>query len=251
VACVVVLCALAAPQLDAAAEDEPGITREQADAILEELKAVRGLLEQLVEERQPKPARRRGPGSPVRVSTAGAPALGRQDAPVTVVEFTDYECPFCKRFHQTTFESLKRDYIDTGQVRWVVRDLPLPIHPNARAAAQAAHCAGEQGRFWEMRETLFANAPAASAEVFRKYGADLDLDVEAYVACLNSGRFLDPVDKDAAEANGLRITGTPTFVVGRTEDQWVEGRPIVGAQSYAVFDGAIRLQLREPGGTGD
>jgi protein-disulfide isomerase len=231
------------PEQAIAADESSGITQEQVAEILQELKAIRRLLEQM-DRQQARPA---PPASAVsdtaRVSIKDRPALGEPDAPVTVVEFTDYECPFCKRFHQTTFKSLTRDYIDTGKVKWVVLDLPLPMHPNARQAAQAAHCAGEQQRFWQMREALFENAPLGGPESLRDYGQKLGLDEQSFENCLASDRYLSQVDRDSEAATGVRITGTPTFIIGKTAAESIEGKKLVGAQSYAVFDGAIRLLL--------
>jgi protein-disulfide isomerase len=237
----VTLCADTALPRAAADEIATGITQQQADAILQELKSIRELLEQMnIQQARPAPPVSAGSDT-ARVSIKDRPALGEQD--VTVVEFTDYECPFCKRFHQTTFKSLSRDYIDTGKVRWVVLDLPLPMHPNARQAAQAAHCAGEQQRFWQMREALFENAPLGGPESLRDYGQELGLDEPSFQNCLASDRYLSQVDRDSEAATGVRITGTPTFIIGKTGDEWIEGKKLVGAQSYAVFDGAIRLLL--------
>lgn len=229
----------------AAADPPPGITREQTDAILQELRSIRELLEQMnIQQARPAPPASSA-ADPARVSIKDRPSLGASDAPVTVVEFADYECPFCKRFHQTTFNSLSRDYIDTGKVQWIVLDLPLPMHPNASKAAQAAHCAGEQDKFWEMRKLLFGNSPLPGPEAPGGYGLQLGLDQKAFADCLTSDRYLDQIDADSAAAAGIRITGTPSFIVGRRGGDWVEGKKIVGAQSYAVFDSAIRLALAD------
>jgi len=227
--------------------DEPasGITNAQADAILKELKSIRELLERMDIQQ----ARLAPPASAVTdsasISIKNRPALGAPDAPVTVVEFTDYECPFCKRFHQTTFKSLRRDYIDNGKVRWVVLDLPLPMHPNATKAAQVAHCAGEQDKFWEMRKVLFDNAPMPEPEVLNRHGKQLSLDEKLFDDCLANDRHLDQIAADSASAAGIRITGTPSFIIGKSDGDRVEGKKIIGAQSYAVFDSAIRLALQE------
>jgi protein-disulfide isomerase len=233
------------PRQVVAAEQPSGITQEQGAAILQELRSMRELLEQMSRQ-QARPAQTASPApDTARVSAKDRPAIGAPDAPVTVVEFTDYECPFCKRFHQTTFKSLKRDYIDTGKVRWVVLDLPLPIHPNAGKTAQAAHCAGEQDKFWEMRAVLFDNAPTPDPESLAGYGQQLGLDKQTFEDCLISDRYLGQIGNDSEAAAGNRITGTPTFIIGKSGGDWIEGKRIIGAQSYAVFDGAIRLVLPE------
>jgi len=235
---------LATPPLAAAARpDGGGITAEQADAILEELRAIRTLLEQdgATRPRPETPA----PSAPkvVQLPWVDRPTLGTPSADVVVIEFTDYACPYCQRFHQITWPILKRDFVDTGQVRWAVRDLPLPIHPNARSAAQAAHCAGEQGSFWEMRSALFAGQRDLGREALEKFAGQVGAGRAAFRRCLDSTRYLDEIDSDSRDAANIRITGTPTFLIGRRKGDHVEGRLIIGAQGSAVFDGAIRLEL--------
>src|SRR5215813_13611341 len=133
---------------------EQGITRQQADEILNELRQIRQLL-----ERQGKA----GGAQPEQISRAklnldGFAMLGSKEAPVTIVEFTDYQCPFCQRFHVTTFPELKKKYVDTGKARFFSRDMPLiELHSNAMRAAQASRCAGEQNQYWTLREWMSAN----------------------------------------------------------------------------------------------
>src|SRR3989440_6854912 len=116
------------------------------------------------------------PSGPVRTSVADGPLLGRADAPVTLVEFADYQCPFCQRFFATTLPALKKDYIDTGKLRYVFRDFPLDMHAHARQSAEAAHCAGEQGKYWAMHDALFQHQgaldPPQLAEYARAVGVD-------------------------------------------------------------------------------
>ena len=131
-----------------------GITREQADEILNELRQIRQLLEN---QAAAGPQQSGEQIIKAKVSIQGAYALGSRDAPLTMVEFTDFQCPFCQRFHVNTFAELKRDYIDTGKLRFVSRDLPLDFHPNAMQAAEAGRCAGEQGQFWAMRDRMNAS----------------------------------------------------------------------------------------------
>lgn len=223
-----------------------GLTGSQADAILEELKQIRALLEEMKKDRQGVAQAPTRPVTPptAEVSIAGDPALGAPDAPVTVVEFTDYQCPYCLRFVQNTFTRLEADYIDTGKVRWVVRDMPLGFHAHARKAAQAAHCAGEQDRFWEMRTVLFTNAKQLEAERLPRYAQIIGLDQDAFDACLSSDRHLAQIDADIRDASEAKITGTPTFVVGRADGDRVQGRRIIGARDYQVFAAEIDKLLK-------
>jgi len=230
----------------AGAGNEPStITRDQADAVLQELKEIRKLLES-IDKKAVAQAPRRPPVPPTaKVSIKDSESLGSADAPVTVVEFTDYQCPYCLKFVNDTFLKLKAEFIDTGKVRWVVRDMPLGFHKNARKAAQAAHCAGEQDRFWEMRGVLFANATKLEEENMPSYAQTLGLDMPAFDACLASDRHLAAIDKSTQDAGGVQITGTPTFVVGKATGDWVEGKRVVGARDFKIFQENIRKVLAE------
>lgn len=217
---------------------------EQAEAMVEELRAIRRLLEKLQQQ-----GGAGAPGAAKTPTTATVdlddkrPVVGSKQAPVTVVEFTDYQCPFCRRFAHSTFPLLKRDYIDTGKVRWQVRDLPLSFHQDARKAAQAALCAGEQDRFWKMRDSLFRNSANLGGEHLQAYAAELKLDMQAFNACLDSRRYLQDIDNDVAAARRMRITGTPTFVIGKSGAGKMTGTLVIGAQSPAVFAAQIERTL--------
>ena len=139
------------------------ITKEQADEIVGELKQIRQLLEkqqeQLARVMAQQPSAVRLPPERVQMNVGhGWHSIGRPDAPVTLVEFADYQCPFCKRFHKNTYAELKKTYIDTGQVRFVSRDFPMEFHPLALRAAEAARCAGDQNKYWEMRDALYSTS---------------------------------------------------------------------------------------------
>jgi len=221
------------------------ITPDQADAIVQELKEIRKLLES-IDKKSVAQAPKRPPVPPTaKVSVKDSPVLGSADAPVTVVEFTDYQCTYCLRFIQQTFPKLKEEFIDTGKVRWVIRDMPLGFHKNARKAAQAAHCAGEQDKFWEMRAVLFANAKKLEAENLPNYAQTMGLDMTAFDACLASDRHLAAIDKSMQDASGVQITGTPTFVIGKASGDWVEGKRVVGARDFKTFEENIRILLDE------
>jgi protein-disulfide isomerase len=184
----------------------------------------------------------------VRVSVAGAPMLGRPDAPVTLVEFSDYQCPFCQRFFLATLPTIKRDYIDAGKLRYLFLDFPLErIHPQAREAAVAAHCAGEQGKFWEMHDLLFQHQEALDPPRLREYGRRLGLDGPAFDACLASDKYAARIKQEIAEGIAAGVEGTPSFVVGKTRPgDSVEGALIVGAQPMEVFRQIIDQLLAQP-----
>jgi protein-disulfide isomerase len=229
-----------------AGEDQAAaITRDQADAIVQELREIRKLLESIDKKNVAQAPRRPAVPPTARVSIKDSASLGADDAPVTVVEFTDYQCPYCLRFVRETFPKLKEQFIDTGKVRWVVRDMPLGFHQNARKAAQAAHCAGEQDRFWEMRGVLFANARQLEEANLPKYAREVGLDAAAFASCLASERHLAGIDRSSQDAGGVQITGTPTFVIGKAASDWVEGKRVVGARDYKVFEAPILEVLEE------
>src|SRR5579863_5143324 len=142
-------------------------------------------------------------------------ALGRSDAPLTLLEFTDYQCPFCRRFQAETWPLLKKNYIDTGKLRFIVRDLPLQFHSSALPAAEAAHCAGEQGKFWEMHQALLTGAdPLADGGIDRR-ATQLGLDLERLHACTRANRYESAIARNMAAAQALNVNGTPAFVLGR------------------------------------
>jgi len=179
------LIALPAMFLVPLAADDPTITRQQADDILNELRQIRQLLEKQAKQ---APAQQAALEQPTRASVnlEGANSMGSKDAALTLVEFTDYQCPFCQRFHLNTFNDIKKNYIDTGKVRFYSRDLPLDFHGNALRAAQAARCAGDQGQFWQMRDAMGTNADKLELDNLVKYAQDLKLDVAAFRACVKA-----------------------------------------------------------------
>jgi protein-disulfide isomerase len=236
--------AICGAESTATAAAAPALNQDATQAILQELREIRRVLEKIERQGQSQPAQR--PDTPKTASVSigkETTLLGAADAPVTVVEFTDYQCPFCKRFVQTTFPMLKRDFIDTGKVRWIVRDLPLGFHPNANKAAQAAHCAADQGRYWEMRDTLFRNNTNLGVQQLPGYAREIGLDVTAFEACLSGDRHQALIDQSSQEANRIRITGTPSFVIGKTAGDTVSGQLVIGAQAPAVFTAAIQRVL--------
>lgn len=220
----------------------PGITREQADAILAELREIRRVLD---EQPRARPAEAAREQKSTRVRADGGFAIGSPTAAVTVVEYTDYQCPFCERHHDRTFPELRKNYVDTGRVRYVVRDLPLSFHAMAEPAAVGGRCAGEQGRFWEARDALFAVEGELKPDGIRTTLLGLGLDAARYDACVKNPATLAAVQADADEAAAAGISGTPSFVVGRTVDGAVEGTVISGAQSYAAFAARIDALLAD------
>lgn len=224
-------------------------TKDQADAIVSELKLIRQLLEkqqaQFAAAMAPRPVPAPAPSEKVQMSVGeGWHSIGRANAPVTLVEFADYQCPFCKKFHTDAYAELKKNYIDTGKVRFVSRDLPLEFHPFALKAAEAARCAGEQQKYWELRDALYSNAAPPSDDVISQAVGALSIDKIAFQSCLASEKYKADVQNDAVEAAKLQISGTPTFVLARSAKDKLDGVRIVGAQPFAAFQSAIDSLLK-------
>ena len=215
-----------------------GITQQQADQMLKELKAIREAL-----ERVSPPAGQAPADKEVSLNDLTGPAMGKPDAPLTLVEFTDLQCPYCNRFTATTFEQLKAAYIDTGMVRYVSRDFPLDFHPQALPAARAARCAAEQGKYYEMRLSLLRNASRLSPDFITATAQGLKLDMVAFTPCAASTRFDAAIKRDTDVGMKLGIEGTPSFVLGRTTPTGVSGVLVVGAQPFQVFETKIKEQL--------
>jgi protein-disulfide isomerase len=228
-----------------------GITRDQADAILNELKQIHTLLanqQTAAAAAAAKPAAVQAAAAPsdkVKMSVGkGWYAMGKDDAPVTMVEFTDYQCPFCRKFERDSFAELKKDYIDTGKVRFVSRDLPLEFHPNAAPAAEAVRCAGEQHKFWEMHDAIMQDsATDLSADSILKYGDKVGLDPTAFRACVADKKFVAAIQKDTTDAGTLGISGTPSFVIAKTATDQMDGVRIVGAVPFTVYESTIKDML--------
>jgi protein-disulfide isomerase len=171
--------------------------------------------------------------------------LGDAKAPLVLVEYTDLQCPFCQQFHNTAFAQIKANYIDTGKVRFVSRDFPLDFHENARRAATAGRCAAEQGKYWEMRHVMIVNAEALKADNLASYAGTVKLDVPKFKSCLESDKFKAQIDQDIAEGGVAGVQGTPSFVIGRLENDKLQGVRMVGAMPYAQFDAKIQEMLGE------
>lgn len=188
------------------------------------------------------------PASGERKARDDAPfnVIGREDAPVTIIEFTDLQCPYCARYANQTWPRLKREYVDTGKLRYTSRDLPLPIHDFALPAAVASRCAGEQGRFWEYREALFAAQSLLGTEPYGRIASGLGLDVERLEACRIDGRQEANVRADLALATRQGIDSTPTFVIGRVVDGEFRGEVVSGAQPYEFFKTKLDALLAAP-----
>lgn len=174
----------------------------------------------------------------VEVEIGDSPIKGDKNSKVTMVEFTDYECPFCGRHYQQAYSDIVKNYVGNGKVRIVIKEFPLSFHPEAQKAAEAVHCVREQmddKGYFEMHDKLFENQQSLSIENEKKWARELGVDGTKFDACLDSGKFAKKVKDDANYGQKIGISGTPGF--------FINGRIISGACPYATFSQAIESEL--------
>lgn len=193
------------------------------------------------------PPRERGDRGPVNLTGMGYD-LGSPTARVTVVEFSDFGCGYCRQFHEVTFPTLRSEYVDTGRVRWKYVPFTIGMFPNASEAALAGDCAGEQGRFHEMKARLYAEQSTwrgsrTPFELFGSWARDLGLDEGRFSACLLDERRHQRLEAANAAAGRLGVRGTPTF--------FVQGFPVQGAIPLTLFRSVLDEVLQETSGDGD
>lgn len=225
---------------------DPSVLRQELDTVKTDLETIKKQLGEIQKQLAWRPAAPSAPG-PVTMSAGDGPALGQSDAPITIVEFSDYQCPFCKKHATNTLGTLKTSYIDKGKVRYVFRDFPLDsIHPYARKASEAAHCAGDQGKFWDMHDTMFQNQGALMLDNLKGFARDMKLNVETFNACLDEGKYAERVEADVAAGSAVGVTGTPGFFIGKTKsDGTMVATFLKGAQPAAAFSQVIDRLLEE------
>ncbi len=163
------------------------------------------------------------------------PMIGDEDATVTIVEFSDFQCPYCSRFYTDAYLSIKENYIDTGKVKLVFRDFPLSFHSEAEPAALAAECAHEQDMFWEFHDMIFENQDDMSSSAYLAWATELGMDIDQFSECVEAETYASEVSEDYNAGGQLGVTGTPGF--------FINGELVVGAQPYSVFAAAIEAAL--------
>jgi len=174
--------------------------------------------------------------SPVRyeVSVDDDPYLGPKDAPVTIIMFSDYQCVYCQKWYVEVFKPLMDNY--PGKIRFVYRDFPLStIHPSATGAAEAANCAGDQNKYWDFFNVVFAGTEKLSEQSIQDYASSIKLDMDTFNQCLSSHKYLAEIEADFSYAAGLGVQSTPTF--------FVNGLAVIGAQPYQVFSSLVEQEL--------
>lgn len=212
-------------------------------AIQNELQEIKSLLEKIATQPPAKPS---GPViKDVEFEIGRNPVKGNASAGLILVEFTDYECPFCGRYVRETYPQVLNQYIDKGSIQYAVIDLPLPMHSKAAKAAEASHCAEEQGQFWEIHELMMAKQDSLGD--LSSYAASLNLDVQKFDECVTSGKYADSVRKDIALAQKLGINAVPGFVIGHVDSSnpgKVKGISLIqGAMPFAGFQVELETAL--------
>jgi protein-disulfide isomerase len=236
-----ILTLLAGRQALAGPEDDLTELKEAVEALKQ---GQRHLQRELEEIKALLRGRQRVTGvQPVELRIEGYPSKGKETAKLILVEFSDYQCQFCGRYFQQTWPEIERDYVNTGQVRYVVRDFPIEsIHKDAFRAAEAAHCAGEQGQYWPMHDRLFTSQNALAPNDLPVHAGALGLDVQSFRTCLDSNRYTTKIRQDLVEGQQAGVQGTPSFFLGMANPDGSSVkvvRMITGAQPYAIFKGAI------------
>ena len=197
---------------------------------------------------------KQAPLEDVFISTVGAPDLGEKTAKVTMVEFSDYQCPFCGRYATQTMAQVIDEYVKTGKVHYVFRNFPLEqIHANAEKAAEAAACAGDQGKYWEAHDRFFKNQSALDAKEMKGHAVVLGLDPEKFQQCLDTGKYAAKVKADLAEGQKYNVRGTPAFFFGtEVKDSKLHAvKFLSGAQPIDKFKEVIDGLLNPPKGESD
>ena len=188
------------------------------------------------------------PSIPLEISADNDPVIGNPDAPITIIEFSDFQCPFCARFHIQTLPTIMEEYIEKGSVKLVFRDFPIQsIHPNAVPASVAAECANEQGKFKQMHDILFekqnewSNLETVYAiELFNQYSEQINLEQEQFSLCLSTAKYVKEIQNDLDDGRTYGVTGTPGFFIGNQQIGFVE---LKGAQPFESFKNVIDKQL--------
>ena len=184
----------------------------------------------------------------VKISADNDPIIGDPNAPISIIEFSDFQCPFCARFHIQTLPSILEEYVDQGKVKLIFRDFPIQnIHPNALPASVAAECANEQGKFKEMHDELFENQKewsgvetANAVSLFSQYALEMGLEQEVFDSCLTSGKYIEEIRNDLNDGRTYGVSGTPGFFIGNDQIGYVE---LKGAQPFESFKKVIDAQL--------
>jgi protein-disulfide isomerase len=197
-----------------------------------------GINQYIDKQRAAQAGQQNAPTEPVDIKVGNAPLKGDKNAPVTIIEFSDFECPFCGRFHEQTMPQIVSDYIDKGKVQFAYKHFPLSFHKNSRNASLAAECAKEQGGdkvFFKYHDILYTNQTALTVDNLKKWAADMGLDTTKFNSCLDTQKYAKQIDADFSEGQSYGVSGTPAF--------FINGRLVSGAQPFTAFKTIIDEEL--------
>ncbi len=239
IAGLIVAVGIAAFLLGSYVSDSDQITKEDLDEALAKME-----LKMLQNQLPTKQAA----AEPIKISADDDPFMGDANAPISIIEFSDFQCPFCARFHTQTLPSILDEYVNQGKVKLVFRDFPIQsIHPNALPASAAAECANEQNKFREMHDVLFEKQnewnkieTSDAISLFSKYASDMQINQEMFDSCLTSGKYIDEIKNDLEDGRKYGVSGTPGFFIGNDALGYVE---LKGAQPFESFKKVIDAQL--------
>lgn len=227
--------------LPAAQADMSKSEREQFDRLQRDVQILKRQVDELGRRQAQAAAQPEKTGA---FSLGTNPVMGSKEAKIAFIEFSDYQCPFCARFHAQTFDRLKREYIDSGKVLYTYRDLPSPSRPQAVKAAIAARCAGAQDKYFDMQKMLFREGPRLRDNSYGKLAKKLGLDSGKFESCMMDSNQLQRVEQDLADGRALNVRGTPTFFIGALEGGKVmSATRVVGALPYNLFRQALDKAL--------
>ena len=221
-----------------ATQKEISDLKEEVRALEEKQQKISEQLDELKKMLQTNVGARQHIQVPATLALHGEPVRGDSSARIAMIEYADFECPFCGQYMRQAYPKIAQDYIRTGKIKYIYRDLPLSMHAHAMLAAQAARCAGDQGKFWEMHDSLFANQTALTEIDMSNRAKSLGMDSDQLVQCISSQKYADEVSKSAAEAQKMGIDGTPTFFLGVIQengDVVKVQKTITGAYPYTIF----------------
>lgn len=231
----------------ASQSDDLKALRQEIEALREEQRAIRKEIQDLSHSLRERTGSTTRDIRDLTIGVGSAPFRGQANAPLTLVEFSDYQCPYCARHARETLPQIQRDFIDTGKLKYVFRNFPLEaIHRDAFKAAEAAHCGGEQGKFWDMHDRLFANPTALGQGHALLHAQALGLDPRHFRQCLDNGKYAVEIRRDLEDGRKAGVRSTPTFFLGLSDapDSPIKVvRMLIGAQPYARFKEAIESLL--------
>ena len=192
------------------------------------------------------------PFEPRDVMITGAAVMGEANARVTLIEYSDYQCPYCSRHSKQTMPEIIKNYVNEGKVKFLMREFPIPsLHPRATAASEAALCAGNQGKYWEMSDALFSNQRKLSDEDLLGYASEIGLDTDEFNSCFAQKEYAEQINKDVQEGQQMGVRGTPSFVLGLTDpadsNKIKVTKFVRGARDYATFSKEIEELLAGDG----